>query len=59
VYQMGFNAPEWTMWREAPGFHQRFFGTLAEDGQSINARWEKSDDGTTWEHDFDMIYTRL
>ncbi len=58
VYQMTFAGRTWTMWRSAPGFSQRFSGTLSADGRSISASWEKSQDGSSWEHDFDMVYTR-
>ena len=59
VYQMSFGGGVWKMWREAPGFWQRFSGTLSDDGASIRAAWEKSRDGSVWEHDFDLIYTRV
>lgn len=59
VYQMSFDEAGWKMWRQAPGFCQRFSGTLSDDGDSIRATWEKSPDGSSWEHDFDLIYTRL
>ncbi len=58
VYQMSFGNGVWRMWREAPGFWQRFSATFEADG-SIRGAWEKSLDGSSWEHDFDMIYTRL
>jgi hypothetical protein len=35
VYQMSFGERVWKMWREAPGFWQRFSGTLTDDGSSI------------------------
>lgn len=59
VYQMSFDEGLWKIWREAPGFSQRFAGTLSADGRSIRAAWEKSPDGSNWEHDFDLIYTRV
>ena len=59
IYRMTFAGGVWRMWREAPGFWQRFTGTLAEDGATITAAWEKSPDGAAWEHDFDMLYTRI
>jgi hypothetical protein len=58
VYQMSFGEGIWKMWRQAPGFWQRFSGTLGPDGSSIRASWEKSPDGSSWEHDFDLIYTK-
>jgi hypothetical protein len=59
IYQMSLRDNEWKMWRQAPGFSQRFFGTISADGKSIQARWEKSEDGMHWEHDFDLIYTKV
>jgi hypothetical protein len=40
-------------------FSQRFSASLSADGRSIAGAWEKLRDDTTWEHDFDMIYTKL
>jgi hypothetical protein len=59
VYQMTFADRAWRIWRNAPGFFQRFAGTLSQDGQTIRAAWQKSPDGSSWEHDFDLIYTRV
>ncbi|TDD34482.1 hypothetical protein E1287_16445 [Actinomadura sp. KC06] len=59
VYQMTFDNGLWKMWRDAPGFDQRFSGTLSADGRTIQAAWEKSLDNETWEHDFDIIYTKV
>jgi hypothetical protein len=58
VYQMSFANGVWRQWRDAPGFAQRFAGTFGEDGNTITATWEASTDGTTWEHDFDLTFTR-
>lgn len=58
VYQMSLDSSTWKMWRDSPGFSQRFEGTFGGDKNSIAAHWEKSTDGSTWEYDFDMTYTR-
>ena len=58
VYQMSLEGRAWKMSRDAPGFSQRFEGRLSPDGATIDGRWEKSTDGETWEHDFDLRYTR-
>ncbi len=59
VYRMSFRDGTWTMWRDAPGFFQRFVGTVSEDRRRMDAHWEKSTDGgQSWEHDFDMTYRR-
>jgi hypothetical protein len=58
VYQMSLAEGVWKLWRDSPGFFQRFTGTFGDDGRTINAFWEGSRDGSAWEHDFDLIYTR-
>lgn len=59
IYQMSLDAREWKVWRDFPGFSQRFTGTFSEDGNTINASWENSNDGATWKHDFNLTYTRV
>jgi hypothetical protein len=41
------------------GFHQRFAGRLSPDRKSIEAWWEKSEDGMNWETDFDLHYAKI
>ena len=60
VYQMTLEGPQWTMWRETPGFTQRFTAQFDPDMQTIRGQWEKSiDRGRSWEHDFDIDYVRV
>ncbi len=59
VYGMSFSDGIWKIWRNSPGFSQRVEGKFSDDGNSIVAYWEKSSDGSTWEHDFDVTYTRV
>jgi hypothetical protein len=40
------------------GFAQRFRGAFSADGATISGAWEKGDDGSSWEHDFDLVYRR-
>jgi hypothetical protein len=63
VYAMTFADRLWTLRRDKPdfaplGFAQRFTGELSADGRTITGRWESSQDGDEWEHDFDLIYRR-
>ena len=58
IYRMTFHGGIWTLWRDFPGFSQRFHGMFSEDHNTITARWEKSSDGSHWERDFDLTYTR-
>ena len=58
VYRMSVSEGVWTVWRDAPGFFQRFTGTFSPDNRTITGRWESSNDGSQWSHDFDLIYTK-
>jgi len=60
VYEMTFADNVWTLQRfaAAPDFSQRFTGTFNKAGDTISGMWEISRDGATWEHDFDLTYTR-
>jgi hypothetical protein len=61
---MRFDGREWTLERRAADFspldfHQRYEGTLSEDGSRIDGRWLIShDDGATFEVDFPLSYVR-
>lgn len=59
IYEMSFADQVWKLWRQSPGFSQRFEGRINHDGNRIMAKWEKSNDGQAWEHDFDVMYTRI
>ena len=59
VYRTTLEDGVWRLWRDAPGFDQRYAGTLADDGATIAGAWEKRTDGATWEHDFELVYTRV
>jgi hypothetical protein len=59
VYEMSLADGVWKLWRDAPGFHQRFEGAFGDDGRRISGRWEASEDGETWTHDFDLTYTKV
>ena|SRR5436853_6490369 len=64
VYAMTFEDGVWTLLRDKPDFtpldfHQRFEGEFSEDGDVMSGRWESSADGSTWELDFHLKYTRV
>ena len=64
VYSMGFDEGVWTLSRTKADFSpldfsQRFTGTFSDDGRTIQGRWEICHDGSTWEHDFDLVYRRV
>lgn len=58
VYRMSLDGGVWKLWREAPGFWQRYAGRLSQDGRTITGSWEWSADGSSWKHDFDLTYIK-
>src|SRR3954471_16015829 len=58
VYEMSIGDGEWRLWREGEPFPQRFTGRFEDDGDTIVGRWEKAEDGTNYELDFDLIFRR-
>jgi hypothetical protein len=59
VYELSIGDGEWKIWREGEPFAQRFTGRFSEDGNRIDARWQAAKDGTNWETDFDLVFTRV
>jgi hypothetical protein len=64
LYEMTFDGRVWTLEREKPdfsplGFSQRYTGTLSDDGDTIEGRWEIKHPGSGWETDFDLTYRRF
>lgn len=59
VYQMTLTDGVWKMWRQATGFNQRYTGKIGDDGKKIEGQWEFSEDGKSWDVDFDLSYTKV
>jgi hypothetical protein len=60
VYEMTLADGVWKLWRDAPNpFPQRYTAAFADDGRTITGRWEKAEDGSTWETDFDLTYRKV
>lgn len=60
VYKLTLEDGVWTVWREDPGWWQRYRGRFSADGRTITGAWENSHDaGATWAKDFDLNYTRV
>jgi hypothetical protein len=64
LYAMTFEDGVWTLLRNKPdfsplNFSQRFTGEFSPDGNTISGRWETSEDGSSWELDFELTYTRV
>ena len=59
IYQMSLNDGVWKLWREAPGFWQRYTGVFSDGGRTIKGAWEGSADGSQWKHDFELNYIKV
>ena len=59
VYHMSLDGRVWKLWREAPGFWQRYSGQISDDGNTITGAWEGSADGQDWKHDFGLTYLKV
>lgn len=64
LYTMTFRDGVWTLLRDSPDFSpldfaQRFTGTFCDDGNTIRGTWEKSNDGSIWQKDFDLTFRRV
>ena len=58
-YEVTLHDNIWKWWRNAPGFSQRYEGTIVDGGNTIIAKGELSKDGFTWEKDLNLTYQRV
>jgi hypothetical protein len=58
VYQMSLEGGVWKMWRNSADFSQRMTATFSDNNNTINWRGEMSHDGSRWEEDLSMTFTR-
>lgn len=58
-YQVTLRDNLWKWWRDAPGFSQRYQGTITDGGNTIIGKGELSKDGSSWEPDLDLTYRRV
>ncbi len=58
-YEVSFHDNILKWWRNAPGFSQRYTWTIVHDGQTIIGKGELSKDGSTWEKDLELTFTRV
>lgn len=40
VYEVSVDGEAWRLWRDAPGFSQRFVGAFTNGGDTIDGRWQ-------------------
>ena len=57
-YEVSFEDGIIKWWRNAPEFSQRYTLTITDDGNTLIGKGQSSKDGTTWEKDLDLTYTR-
>ena len=58
VYGLSLAEGVMKIWRDAPGFSQRFTGTFADGGDTIAGLWQLSRDDSTWDDDLEITYRR-
>lgn len=58
VYDASIDDSSWRLWRDAPGFSQRFTGTFAGAGGTIVGRWQLREDDVHWVDDLEITYRR-
>jgi hypothetical protein len=58
-YDVALHDNIWKWWRNAPGFYQRYEGSIVDSGNMIISKGELSKDGLSWEKDLDLTYKRV
>ncbi len=58
VYEVSIDPASWRLWRDAPGFSQRFTGIVADGGDTIVGRWQLCRDELHWADDLEITYRR-
>jgi hypothetical protein len=58
VYDVSIDRESWRIWRNAPGFSQRYTGTFADGGDTIAGCWQLCQDGEQWHDDLQITYRR-
>ena len=55
VFHTSFTDGVWSIWRDEPGFDQRYHGRLVADGRRMDGVWEMRNDDE-WFVDFHLDY---
>jgi len=58
VYDVSIDEATWQIWRDSPGFSQRFTGTLTDRGDTIAGVWQLCQDDVHWNDDLAITYRR-
>jgi hypothetical protein len=59
VYEASLTDGVLRIWRDAPGFSQRFEGRIGDGGDTIDGLWQLSEDDSTWNDDLKISYRRV
>ena|SRR5438093_6500818 len=59
LYEVSLRDDIFKWWRDAPGFAQRFDIRIVEDGTTMIGEGEFCRDGSLWEKDLALRYTRV
>jgi hypothetical protein len=57
VYDIAIDDQAWRIWRDSPGFSQRFTGAFADNGDTISGVWQLRRD-VQWDDDLEITYRR-
>ena len=58
-YEVAFHGNVLKWWRDGPEFSQRYTFTFTDNGDTIISKGEMAKDGTNWEPDLDLTYSRV
>lgn len=58
VYEVSVDDQAMRIWRDAPGFSQRFTGTFADGHNTMAGTWELCRDDVNWADDLAITYRR-
>jgi hypothetical protein len=58
IYGVSMSDGIWRMWRNSPGFSQKFNGRISEDGNTVEGLWKLSRDDSTWADDLAITFRR-
>jgi hypothetical protein len=58
VYRCSVEDDELKIWRDQPGFRQRFSGHFSDDGNTFGGTFELNEDEAGWNDDLQMTYRR-
>lgn len=58
VYATSIDGEALRIWRDAPGFSQRFAGRFTDSGNTMAGLWQLSEDDAHWNDDVKITYRR-